>query len=100
MPRSTRTRVVMSAVLILFLAAGSASAGPLPSVPAVKSISSYWSLLVCTLFGGEECSLTSTQSRTDVGCGLDPHGGSCTPPTTTSSDTGLGLDPHGGDGPK
>lgn len=101
MPRSTRTRVVSSVVLTLVLAAGSASAGPAPSVPAVKSISSYWSLLVCTILGGEKCSaLTSVQSTTDIGCGLDPYGGACTPPATTSSDTGFGLDPHGGDGPK
>lgn len=100
MPRSTPTRVVLLAVLILVLAAGSASAGQSPAFPTVKSISSYWSLLVCTILGGEKCSVTSVQSRTDVGCGLDPHGGACTPPATTSSDTGLGLDPHGGDGPK
>lgn len=80
--------------LVIVLAASGASAGPLTQASATQSISSFWSTLVCTLFGGETCAVEATQAESDSGCILDPHGG-CATQNAPQTDSGCGLDPHG-----
>jgi hypothetical protein len=89
-------RKCLAFALLIVLAASGASAGPLTQASPVQSISSFWSTLVCTFFGGETCAVGAIQAESDSGCILDPHGGACaTQSAPLLVDSGCGLDPHG-----
>ena len=94
MHRISHRKYLVFALLIV-LATSGASAGPLTQAPPAQSISSFWSTLVCTFFGGETCAAKATQAESDSGCVLDPHGGACATQSAPPPDTGCGLDPHG-----
>lgn len=90
MPRRIRTRLALSLLILSLSASVSAAAPETPA--AAEHLSSFWSLLSCTFFGGEAC--FAIRSDSDIGCGIDPHGGACAP-TVRTGDIGCGIDPHG-----
>lgn len=97
MPRNTPCKYLILAALLVALSPHGASAAPLTQAFPAQSISSFWSTLVCALFGGETCGVVATREESDSGCGLDPHGGTCATQSVPPPDVGCGLDPYGAD---
>jgi hypothetical protein len=94
MSRRTVRLCLVALVLVSFLSAGGLSASPAKkSVAPSQYISSFWSLLACSVFGEETCALVSTYDFSDIGCHIDPHGVCQVEP---ASDIGCNIDPHGG----
>lgn len=84
---------LVALALLAFLSAGSLSASPAKKpVASPQYISSFWSILACSVFGQKTCVLVSRYDFSDIGCN-DPHGVCQVKPT---SDIGCNIDPHGG----